>query len=102
MLAFMEFGFSTREFEVTPERLGVYRPEIHIDNPKVGVLGCAEDRAGRKKGALADRSPFQGYPSDAGKVDRDLRGPVSQDGQFCWFQNSSLQASSPADCRIQS
>lgn len=31
----MEFGFSTREFEVTPERLGVYRPEIHIDNPKV-------------------------------------------------------------------
>jgi hypothetical protein len=31
----MSFGFATAEFEVTPERLGVYLPVTHIDNPKV-------------------------------------------------------------------
>ncbi len=30
----MSFGYATEEFEVTEERLGVYRPEEHIDNPK--------------------------------------------------------------------
>lgn len=30
----MSFGYATGEFEVTEERLGVYRPEEHIDNPK--------------------------------------------------------------------
>ncbi|KAL8289566.1 hypothetical protein RB597_001268 [Gaeumannomyces tritici] len=34
ILAFMNFGFGSKEFEVTPERLGCYRPEEHIDNPK--------------------------------------------------------------------
>ena len=29
----MAFGYATGEFEVTAERLGVYRPEEHIDNP---------------------------------------------------------------------
>lgn len=28
------FGFATEEFQVTPERLGVYLPVEHIDNPK--------------------------------------------------------------------
>ena len=37
ILGFMTFGYATREFEVTSERLGCYRPEEHIDNPK-GVL----------------------------------------------------------------
>jgi len=32
----MSFGYATREFEVTEERLGCYRPEEHLDNP-VGV-----------------------------------------------------------------
>lgn len=30
----LQFGYSTKEFEVTQERLGVYRPREHIDNPK--------------------------------------------------------------------
>ena len=30
----LSFGYATAEFEVTQERLGVYRPEEHIDNPK--------------------------------------------------------------------
>lgn len=34
VLAFMSFGYATAEFEVTDERLGTYRPEEHIDNPK--------------------------------------------------------------------
>jgi Heterokaryon incompatibility protein Het-C len=45
VLGFMSFGYATGEFEVcsrrfknsqqvTEERLGVYRPEEHIDNPK--------------------------------------------------------------------
>jgi hypothetical protein len=34
ILSFMTFGLATGEFEVTEERLGCYRPEEHIDNPK--------------------------------------------------------------------
>ncbi|BFZ57788.1 hypothetical protein PYCC9005_004842 [Savitreella phatthalungensis] len=56
VMAFMDFGYATEEFEVTQARLGVYRPEEHIDNPK-------------------------GYPNpeepDARKFDARLRGPVS-------------------------
>lgn len=49
----MSFGYATGEFEVTEERLGVYRPEEHIDNPK----------------DYADNV-------DATVYDRRLRGPV--------------------------
>ena len=49
----MAFGYATDEFEVTEARLGVYRPEEHIDNP----LGYAEG-------------------DDARKYDPRLRGPV--------------------------
>lgn len=34
----MSFGYATREFEVTSERLGVYRPEEHI-----GMLRYSSD-----------------------------------------------------------
>lgn len=34
ILGFVTFGYGSREFEVTAERLGCYRPEDHIDNPK--------------------------------------------------------------------
>lgn len=50
----MSFGYATGEFEVTAERLGVYRPEEHIDNPK----------------DYADNE-------DARKFDPRLRGPVT-------------------------
>lgn len=52
-MSFMSFGYATDEFEVTEERLGVYRPEEHIDNP----LGYADGE-------------------DARKYDARLRGPV--------------------------
>jgi hypothetical protein len=31
LLSFLGFGYATAEFEVTSERLGVYRPEEHIE-----------------------------------------------------------------------
>ncbi|PFH49561.1 hypothetical protein AMATHDRAFT_62868 [Amanita thiersii Skay4041] len=34
VLGFLAHGYATNEFEVTPERLGVYLPVEHIDNPK--------------------------------------------------------------------
>ena len=49
----MAHGYATEEFEVTEERLGVYRPEEHIDNP----LGYGDGE-------------------DARKFDSRLRGPV--------------------------
>lgn len=55
VLSFMSFGYATAEFEVTEERLGVYRPEEHIDNPK----------------DYADNQ-------DARKFDPRLRPPVQQ------------------------
>ncbi|KAI8635369.1 heterokaryon incompatibility Het-C [Xylariaceae sp. FL1651] len=51
VLAFMEFGFATDEFDVTRERLGCYTHVEHIDNP-------------------------QGYPDNAQEVDKRLRGPL--------------------------
>ncbi|KAK4243790.1 heterokaryon incompatibility Het-C [Corynascus novoguineensis] len=53
VLSFMANGYATEEFEVTEERLGVYRPEEHIDNP----LGYADGK-------------------DAREFDTRLRGPV--------------------------
>jgi len=55
VLGFMTFGYGTREFEVTTERLGCYRPEDHIDNPK----------------DYADNL-------DAREYDTRLRGPVNE------------------------
>lgn len=55
VLSFMANGYATEEFEVTEARLGVYRPEEHIDNPR----GYADDK-------------------DAREFDPRLRGPVNQ------------------------
>ncbi|TGO51054.1 hypothetical protein BCON_0170g00230 [Botryotinia convoluta] len=54
VLSFLSFGYATAEFEVTEERLGVYRPEEHIDNPK----GYADNE-------------------DARTFDPRLRGPIN-------------------------
>ncbi|PPQ86627.1 hypothetical protein CVT25_006811 [Psilocybe cyanescens] len=40
-LGFLAHGYATHEFEVTEERLGVYLPTEHIDNPK--GYGAGED-----------------------------------------------------------
>ena len=53
VLSFLSCGYATGELKVTEERLGIYRPEEHIDNPK--------DYAG---------------DADARKYDERLRPPV--------------------------
>ena len=55
VLGFLTFGYGSGEFEVTAKRLGCYRPEDHIDNPK----DYAENQ-------------------DARQYDRRLRGPVDE------------------------
>lgn len=56
ILGFLTFGYGSREFEVTADRLGCYRPEEHIDNPK----------------NYADNE-------DARQYDRRLRGPIDEE-----------------------
>jgi len=56
VLGFLTFGYGSREFEVTAERLGCYRPEDHIDNPK----------------NYADNE-------DARQYHRALRGPIDEE-----------------------
>ena len=42
ILSFMSFGYATGEFEVTADRLGVYRPEEHIGKIFLRfILTCA-------------------------------------------------------------
>lgn len=59
VLGFMTFGYGSGEFEVTADRLGCYRPEEHIDNPK----GYAEGE-------------------DARNYDRRLRGPIDEETEL--------------------
>lgn len=59
VLGFMEFGLATGEFDVTKERLGVYRHEHHIDNPS---------------GYDKDLPKYAG--NDPSRIDSRLRGPV--------------------------
>jgi hypothetical protein len=55
VLGFSTFGYGSGEFQVTVDRLGCYRPEEHIDNPK----------------DYADNL-------DARQYDPRLRGPVNE------------------------
>jgi hypothetical protein len=68
ILGFMSFGYGTREFEVTSERLGCYRPEEHIDNPK----------------DYADNL-------DARQYDRRLRGPVDERRELSIDERTGLK-----------
>jgi hypothetical protein len=64
----LSFGYGSREFEVTTERLGCYRPEEHIDNPK----------------DYADNQ-------DARQYDRRLRGPVNERVELGIDENTGLK-----------
>ncbi|KAG7452166.1 Het-C-domain-containing protein [Guyanagaster necrorhizus] len=64
VLGFMAFGFATREFEVTADRLGVYLPVEHIDNPK----GYAE-----KEGDARQFHPKLRPPVDPRELEIDER-----------------------------
>ncbi|KAF5374984.1 hypothetical protein D9758_000521 [Tetrapyrgos nigripes] len=64
VLGFMSFGFATEEFEVTADRLGVYLPVEHIDNPK----GYAE-----KEGDARQFHPKLRPPVDPRELEIDPR-----------------------------
>ncbi|KLU88047.1 hypothetical protein MAPG_07034 [Magnaporthiopsis poae ATCC 64411] len=68
ILGFLTFGYGSREFEVTAERLGCYRPEDHIDNPK----------------NYADNQ-------DATQYDRRLRGPVDERVELAVDEQTGLK-----------
>ncbi|KAI4631693.1 uncharacterized protein J4E87_002399 [Alternaria ethzedia] len=68
VLGFMSFGYGTKEFEVTRDRLGCYRPEEHIDNPK----------------DYADNL-------DARDYDRRLRGPVDERRELSVDERTGLK-----------
>ncbi|KAJ4366319.1 hypothetical protein N0V83_007955 [Neocucurbitaria cava] len=68
VLGFMSFGYGTKEFEVTRDRLGCYRPEEHIDNPK----------------DYADNL-------DARDYDRRLRGPVDERRELAVDERTGLK-----------
>ncbi|KAL4770935.1 heterokaryon incompatibility protein Het-C-domain-containing protein [Aspergillus nidulans var. acristatus] len=68
VLGFLSFGYGTKEFEVTTERLGCYQPTEHIDNP----LGYAEGE-------------------DARDYDRRLRGPVDEERELAVDPKTGLK-----------
>ncbi|PPJ51643.1 hypothetical protein CBER1_08819 [Cercospora berteroae] len=68
ILGFMSFGYGTGEFEVTKERLGCYRPEEHIDNPK----------------DYADNQ-------DARQYDCRLRGPIDERRELSVDERTGLK-----------
>ncbi|KAF4784077.1 heterokaryon incompatibility protein Het-C [Colletotrichum scovillei] len=68
VLGFLTFGYGSKEFEVTADRLGCYRPEDHIDNPK----------------NYADNV-------DARQYDSRLRGPVDENVELGIDRESGMK-----------
>ncbi|KKA29982.1 hypothetical protein TD95_002990 [Thielaviopsis punctulata] len=68
ILGFLTFGYGSGEFEVTADRLGCYRPEEHIDNPK----------------DYADNV-------DARQYDTRLRGPVDEEVELAVDTETGLK-----------
>lgn len=68
VLGFLTFGYGSREFEVTADRLGCYRPEDHIDNPR----------------NYADNE-------DARQYDRRLRAPVDEEVELAVDEETGMK-----------
>ncbi|KKK27363.1 hypothetical protein ARAM_006669, partial [Aspergillus rambellii] len=68
VLGFLSFGYGTKEFEVTTERLGCYQPTEHIDNP----LGYGEGE-------------------DAREYDSRLRGPIDEERELAIDPRTGLK-----------
>ncbi len=68
VLGFLTFGYGSQEFEVTAERLGCYRPEDHIDNPK----------------NYADNE-------DARQYEQRLRGPVNEEVELAIDEETGMK-----------
>lgn len=74
ILGYLEFGYATGEFDVTIPRLGVYRPEQHIDNPRGYQPRVPKEYRKNEDGRLV---PW--YDDNSPKQHNDLRDPPSQE-----------------------
>jgi hypothetical protein len=87
VLSFMSFGYATGEFEVTSDRLGVYRPEEHIGMLHGAMLITITDSGRQPRKMICEEylatpkltSMQKDYADneDARKHDPRLRGPVT-------------------------
>jgi hypothetical protein len=84
VLGFMSFGYGTKEFEVTRDRLGCYRPEEHIDNPKVGSTLTTP---------FSHTDHDQDYADnlDARDYDRRLRAPIDERRELSVDERTGLK-----------
>ncbi|EME43718.1 hypothetical protein DOTSEDRAFT_130488, partial [Dothistroma septosporum NZE10] len=64
IFTFVQFGYATRQFEVTDERLGFYRPEEHVDNPRGYDNGSQPTTAGTEA-PLEERVDATGHQAGA-------------------------------------
>lgn len=87
ILGFLTFGFGSREFEVTADRLGCYRPEgTHIYSPLHGEaleLTRVADHIDNPKN-YADNQ-------DARQYDRRLRGPVDESVELAIDEETGMK-----------
>lgn len=72
LLSFLGFGYATAEFEVTSERLGVYRPEEHIEYDSFSVHIHSQSMLTHSCSNPKDYNDNE----DARQFDIRLRGPV--------------------------
>jgi len=80
VLGFLSFGYGTREFEVTRDRLGCYRPEEHIDNPKVS-FSVAVSRGNR---APSNEGRTMPTTSTHDSTIAAFAGPSTRDASSAW------------------
>ena len=81
----MQFGYATREFEVIDERLGFYRPEEHVDNPRGYDSGSAAGNVTYRTGMknyIANASMAAAInPTSAGYVEKQLVAAIARGRQ---------------------
>ncbi|CAL5873358.1 uncharacterized protein PFLUO_LOCUS7629 [Penicillium psychrofluorescens] len=73
ILSFLTFGYATAEFEVTSDRLGVYRPEEHIE---YASLPFPQSRVCVSINASRSNPKDYADNQDARQFDKRLRPPV--------------------------
>ncbi|KAK9775469.1 putative Heterokaryon incompatibility protein Het-C-domain-containing protein [Seiridium cardinale] len=109
VLGFLTFGYGSKEFEVTADRLGCYRPEDHIGersiltfhmtlgqfDPAMASPQTSYPRKSREslRCNFAGYNP-KGYPApgvDARQYDRRLRGPIDERVELAIDERTGLK-----------
>lgn len=90
VFAYVQFGYSTREFEVTEERLGLYRPEEHVDNPKGYDSGTKADSPALHASKTGDDTSYGTGPNLRLAVDPAELEIDPETGMKNYIANSNL------------